>query len=149
MSSVDHSAPRITLLSRLLHQHYAKDVDAAIRYAGFDDIRPSDAKVFPFVPAEGIAIAELAVRAGVRKQTMAESVDRLVAAGYLERKPNPNDRRSRLLFLTERGQAVQPVAAAAGERVEQRWAQLTSPEHVETLRSLLQELVTKLKEQRD
>jgi DNA-binding MarR family transcriptional regulator len=147
MSGANHPRPRITLLSRLLHQHFAKAMDAAIQYAGFDDIRPSDAKAFPFVPDEGIAIAELAVRAGVRKQTMAEVVDRLVATGYLERKPNPRDRRSRLLFLTERGRAVQPVARAAGDRVEQHWAELTSPEHIETLRALLQQLVLKLEEE--
>lgn len=31
---------RITLLTRLLHQHYARAIDAEIQAAGFDDIRP-------------------------------------------------------------------------------------------------------------
>ncbi|MEC3917290.1 MarR family winged helix-turn-helix transcriptional regulator [Nocardia sp. CDC160] len=136
--------PRITLLSRLLHQHYAQAVDAAMRDAGFGDIRPSDAKAFPFVPVEGVTVGELAARAGVRKQTMAETVNRLVGAGYLERQPNPRDARSQLVLLTDRGRRARPVAAAAGDRVERQWAELTSPEEVELLRSLLQHLVSAL-----
>ncbi|MFI1918328.1 MarR family winged helix-turn-helix transcriptional regulator [Nocardia sp. NPDC020380] len=141
--------PRITLLTRLLHQHYAAEVDAAIRYAGFDDMRPGDIKVFPFVPEDGITTAELAKRAGMRKQSMGEAVERLCASGYVERRPNPHDRRSQLVFLTERGRSVQPVARTAGDRVERHWAELTSPEHVETLRTLLRELVATLDEQQE
>jgi len=39
--------PLIGLLLRLVYQHYAQDIDAALRAAGFDDIRPSAANVFP------------------------------------------------------------------------------------------------------
>ena len=31
--------------------------------------------------------------------------------GYVQRRPNPRDRRSRLVFLTERGESVRPVTA--------------------------------------
>ncbi len=60
----------MTLLMRLLQQHYTHVVDAALRDAGHGDIRPGNAKVFPFVPPEGISVGEIAVLAGVRKQTM-------------------------------------------------------------------------------
>jgi DNA-binding MarR family transcriptional regulator len=138
--------PRLTLLWRLLHEHYSQDVDAALRAAGFGDIRQGHAKVFPFVPSEGIPVGELAALAGVRKQTMAEAVAQLVRAGYLERRPNPRDARSRLIFLTERGGLVRPFAAAAGDRVEERWAQLTSPEEVENLRRHLRHLLERIRE---
>jgi DNA-binding MarR family transcriptional regulator len=135
---------RFALLLRLLHREYALGIDTALAEAGFGDIRSGDAKVFPFVPPEGIQIRELASRAGVRKQTMAQSVDQLERAGYLERRPNPQDGRSRLIVLTERGRAVQPVAAGAGDRIEQRWAELTSPEEFETLRDLLHRLLDRI-----
>jgi len=35
--------PLIGLLLRLVYQHYAQDIDAALRQAGFDDIRPGAA----------------------------------------------------------------------------------------------------------
>jgi DNA-binding MarR family transcriptional regulator len=100
--------------------------------------------VFPFVPPEGIQVRDLAIRARVPKQTMAQSVDQLEQAGYLERRPNPRDGRSRLIVLTERGKAVQPVAAGAGDMIEQRWAQMTSPEEFETLRDLLHRLLDRI-----
>ena len=137
--------PLIGLLLRLLYQHYSQDIDAALREAGFDDIRPPHANVFPFVPAEGITVSGLAQLARVRKQTMAEAVNDLEHLGYVERRPNPSDRRSRLVFLTERGASVRPVTHAAAARVEQQWAQLTSPEELEELRSALLRLLGELR----
>jgi len=137
--------PLIGLLLRLVYQHYAQDIDAALREAGFGDIRPPHANVFPFVPAEGISVSELAQLARVRKQTMAQAVDQLERMGYVERRPNPGDRRSRLVFLTERGEAVRPVTHAAAARVEERWAELTSPEELEALRASLLRLLTELR----
>src|SRR6266487_6212076 len=96
--------PVIGLLLRLLYQHYAQDIDAALTDAGFGDIRPPHSNVFPFVPAEGIQVSELAQLARVRKQTMAQAVVQLERAGYLERRPDPHDRRARLIFLTAKGQ---------------------------------------------
>jgi DNA-binding MarR family transcriptional regulator len=137
--------PLIGLLLRLLYQHYAQDIDAALREADFGDLRPAHANVFPFLREEGISVSELAGLARVRKQTMAEAVEQLERMGYVERRPNPSDRRSRLVFPTERGTSVKPVTHATAARVEERWAQLTSPEELETLRASLLRLLTELK----
>jgi DNA-binding MarR family transcriptional regulator len=140
--------PLIGLLLRLLNQHWAEEVDGALRAAGFDDIRPPHANVFPFVPPEGIQVSELAKRARVRKQTMAQAVEELEGAGYIERRPDPKDRRGQLVLLTKRGKAVPPVAIAAGLRVEEHWAELTSRQQVEALRGSLQRLLKRLADQR-
>ncbi|MFC4587917.1 MarR family winged helix-turn-helix transcriptional regulator [Sphaerisporangium corydalis] len=130
---------------RLLYQHYAQDIDVALNEAGFGDLRPAHANVFPFLSAEGISVSELAAHARVRKQTMAEAVEQLERLGYVERRPNPGDRRSRLVFPTGRGASVKPVTHGTAERVEERWAQLTSPEELEALRASLLRLLTELK----
>src|SRR5216683_3882003 len=127
--------PLIGLLLRLVYQHYAQDIDAALREAGFGDIRPAHANVFPFVPREGISVSGLAELARVRKQTMAQAVEQLERTGYVERRPNPHDRRSRLVFLTGRGASVRPVTHATAELVEERWAELTSTAELEALRA--------------
>jgi DNA-binding MarR family transcriptional regulator len=139
--------PLIGLLLRLLYQHHSQDIHASLREAGFGDIRPAHANVFPFVPPEGITVSELAELAGVRKQTMAQAVDQLERMGYVERRPNPRDRRSRLVFLTARGASVRPVTHATAARVEARWAELTSPEELEALRASLLRLLTELRAQ--
>ena len=141
----DRSArPLIGLLLRLVYQSYSQEIEAALREAGFDDVRPTAGNVFPFVPPEGITVSALAERARVRKQTMTQAVEQLERAGYVERRPNPRDRRSRLVVLTERGASVPPVTHAAAEGVEGRWAELTSPEELEALRDSLLRLLGQL-----
>jgi DNA-binding MarR family transcriptional regulator len=139
--------PSIALLLRLLYQHHAQDVEAALGEAGFGDLRPPHANVFPFVPPEGITVSELADLARVRKQTMAQAVEQLERMGYVERRPNPHDRRSRLVFLTGRGASVKPVTHATAARVEEQWAELTSPDELEALRASLMRLLTELRTQ--
>jgi DNA-binding MarR family transcriptional regulator len=140
--------PVIGLLLRLAYQHYSQDIEAALCDAGFGDIRPGAANVFPFVPPEGITVSRLAELARVRKQSMAQAVDQLERTGYVERRPNPRDHRSQLVFLTERGAAVPVVTHAAADRVEQRWAELVSPAELESLRAALRHLLTELGPQR-
>jgi DNA-binding MarR family transcriptional regulator len=136
--------PLIGLLLRLLYQHYSQAIEASLRDAGFGDLRPPHANVFPFVPADGITVSRLAELARVRKQSMAEAVDQLERMGYVERRPNPHDRRSRVVFLTARGESVKPITHATAARVEQRWAELTSPDELEALRAALLRLLTQL-----
>ena len=45
--------------------------------------------------------------AGMTKQSVGEIVDDLVALGYVERIPDPADRRAKLICLTERGEEAQ------------------------------------------
>ena len=132
------------LLLRLAHQQWTQAVDAALDEAGFGDIRPPHANVFTFVPSDGIQVSELTKLARVRKQTMAQAVEELEALGYVERRPDPNDRRARLVFLTERGKKVRPIAVAAGKQVDARWVQLTSKQTIADLRASLTELLTRL-----
>jgi DNA-binding MarR family transcriptional regulator len=138
--------PLLGLLLRLAYQHHSQEIEAALRENGFDDVHPAAANVFSFVRPEGITVSELADLARVRKQTMAQAVDQLERTGYVERRPNPRDRRSRLVFLTERGASVTPVTHAAATRVEERWAELTSPQELEALRASLLGLVTRLRD---
>ncbi len=133
--------PMIGLLLRLIAQQYSLEMEGALEAGGFDDIGPSAANVFPFVSPEGASISELAQLAHVRKQTMAQAVEQLERTGYVERRPNPQDRRSQLVFLTARGQGVPAVTHAAAQRIEDHWAELTSTEELDALKALLLRLV--------
>ncbi len=138
--------PPLGLLLRLVHQHWTQAVDHALDAAGFGDIRPPHANVFTFTPPEGIQVSELTRLAYVRKQTMTQAVEELEKLGYVERRPDPHDRRARLVFLTDRGKAVRPIASAAGRKVDERWAELTSPQEMETLRLALRQLFDKVRD---
>lgn len=144
-----HSGAPFAILLRLLHQHHAQEVDAALRAAGFTDIRPPHASVFPYVPPEGIQVSEIARMARVRKQTTAQAVEQLERAGYVERRPDPRDRRAQLVFLTPKGEAVRPVAVAAGRRVEARWGELIGAGPLEAMRETMQRLLAEIRRDAD
>jgi DNA-binding MarR family transcriptional regulator len=137
--------PMIGLLLRLLSQHYQQEMEDALVAGGFEDIGPSAANVFPFVSPEGATISELAELAHVRKQTMAQAVEQLERTGYVERRPNPQDRRSQLIYLTALGRSVPEVTHAAAGRVEEHWAALTSPDELEALKASLVHLLEELR----
>ena len=54
---------------------------------------------------EGINQAALADLVEIAPITLARLLDRMAAAGWIERRPDPVDRRARRLFLTERARA--------------------------------------------
>ncbi|HEY3880249.1 MAG TPA: MarR family transcriptional regulator [Trebonia sp.] len=145
-ASVSQGSP-IGLLLRLALQHYSADIEAALGEAGFGDVRPGAANVFPFVTPDGITVARLAELAHVRKQSMAQAVDQLERSGYVERRPNPRDHRSQLVFLTPRGASVPVVTHAAAGRVEQGWAELLGPAELAALRGGLLRLLTGLSDE--
>ncbi len=143
----DSVTPHLSLglLLRLVHQQYAQAVDAALEEAGFRDIRPPHSNVFTFARPEGIQVSELTRLAHVRKQTMTQAVEELERLGYVERRPDPNDRRARLVFLTERGKGVRPVAMAAGKMAEQRWSDMVGSSEIEVIKQGLQNLLETLR----
>jgi DNA-binding MarR family transcriptional regulator len=131
------AAPLIGLLLRLAAQQWGADMDAALQVHGVTGLTPAHANVIPFVPPQGIQIGELARLAKVRKQSMANSVELLAAAGYVTRLPDPNDRRASLIFLTDKGRALWPASRSAGQRVEEDWAAIVGHDNIEHLRHTL------------
>jgi DNA-binding MarR family transcriptional regulator len=136
--------PSMGVLLRLLYQLYSLEIQSALRDAGFDDINPAAANVFTFLTSEGATVSELANLAHVRKQTMAQTVEQLERSGYVERRPNPSDRRSQLVFLTARGKRIPPVTHRAAAAAEKRWARQYGRDELETLRVSLLDLLSRL-----
>ncbi|MDZ7865241.1 MarR family winged helix-turn-helix transcriptional regulator [Acidovorax sp.] len=132
------------VLLRLLHQQFAGAVDEALAEAGFGDVRAAHASVFTFVPPEGMPVSELTRLARVRKQSMAQTVDELEKLGYVERRPSPSDKRSRLVFLTPRGQQIRPLAMAAGGRTEAQWAALVGTGELDAIKGGMAALLGRL-----
>ncbi len=145
MDPTTNDQPPLALLLRVIYQHHSQALETALRAAGFSDIAPSAANVFPFLRPEGITISALAQLAGVRKQTMAQAVEQLERGGYVERRDDPSDRRSRLVFLTDRGRSVTPVTHAAAAAVEQQWASLIGTDELEHVRDELKRLLEKIR----
>lgn len=60
--------------------------------------------------------------------------------GYLERRPDPEDRRARRITITDRGRALIPVIRGVVAETEREWARALGKERFAQLRELLLEL---------
>jgi DNA-binding MarR family transcriptional regulator len=85
---------------------YGRAINAALEAAGFDDLPRRGSFVIGSVERGGLAMSSLAGAMGMSKQAASQLVDTLVTRGYLDRSPDPVDRRRMTVALTERGQAA-------------------------------------------
>lgn len=69
---------------------------------------------------EGMMQTELAKVMDVGKVTLGGLIDRLQAGGYVERQPDPGDRRAKRVVLTARGAALLAEIQTVGTSVNER-----------------------------
>ena len=103
--------------------------------------KPSHSAVFAQIGPEGSRLTDLARGANMTPQAMGELVDELEGLGYVERRPDPTDRRAKLISLTARGQACIAAGVATVEGLEQRITEVLGERGHRELRRLLQRLL--------
>jgi len=72
--------------------------------------------------------AALAEAINADKTRIIPTLDELQSEGFIERFPDPDDRRVRLLAITEKGRAVKDAAQAEIQRGEERWLMELNPD---------------------
>ena len=108
--------------------------------SGFDDFDAAYLTVFQYPGPQGTRPSELAARLRISKQALNYLLGELERLGYLERRPDPDDLRSKRIALTPRGVAASGVIREAVGEVEAAWAQQLGAERFDQLRNLLLEL---------
>lgn len=93
----------------------------ALHAAGHTDITPAQLRILARLDPEGLRLTDLARRALVAKQTATALVDKLEAAGWVQRVTDPSDARVRLVVPTEQAARVAPLARAEEDRVYAEW----------------------------
>ena len=109
---------------------------------GVEGIVPSHGDILcALYEKDGLAISEIARRTHRTKSTVCVLAGKLEQNGYVERRPDPQDRRAIGLWLTDKGKAAKPVfksiSAALCKKVEEN----LSPEEALVLNSLLARVV--------
>jgi DNA-binding MarR family transcriptional regulator len=124
------------IASTRLHERFAE--------RGHPEVRAPHGNVLQFLDRDGTRVSVLAERAQVTKQSMAELVAHLERHGYVERVPDPHDRRAKLVRATARGEEVYEIAREFVVDVEAEWTAKLGERKIATLRRLLKELNEKL-----
>jgi DNA-binding MarR family transcriptional regulator len=119
---------------------FFEDFRAELDQTEFADIRPTHGCVFRFVKGGGLRLTVLAEMAGMTKQSVGEIVDDLEARGYVKRIPDPEDKRAKIICLTERGERAQATGLALFAKVEKQWAKRYGAERIAAVRELLEEV---------
>jgi DNA-binding MarR family transcriptional regulator len=104
--------------------------------------KPSHSAVFAQISPEGSRLSALARGANMTPQAMGELVDELEELGYVERRPDPTDRRAKLIMLTPRGHDCIAAGIATIQGIERRIDQILGADGHAELRRLLTELLT-------
>lgn len=140
MPHPEQDSPLLRLLG-LTTQQLATDLNDKLIAAGVTDHRDSWNNVMPHIPAAGIRLTELAARANMTKQAMAELVDEIERRGYIQRTTDPADRRAKIIEFTDQGWAVVRLALSALGELEAEITDRLGEPSVRQLRGMLLEIL--------
>jgi len=134
--------PDLAILLAASARAIADELGATMDQAGYD-VRPAFGFVIRAVAAEEPTLGRLAELLGVTKQAASQLADEVEAAGFIQRVPNPDDRRSRRLVLTTDGQDISERALATSRRLERQLARAVGREAVDGCRATLLALLAR------
>ena len=128
--------PFIALVDRA-NRALQSDMVRTLHRRGHPEIKPAHNAVFGTLSPEGSRSAEMAARAGMTRQSIGEVIREMVDLGILEMRPDPDDRRAKLVTFTERGQVVAGHGYEYLREFERRFAEEFGEQEYDTARDIL------------
>ena len=132
--------PLLGALLRMPWEAVRRHMLARLHERGYDDLDAAHVDVFQYPGPQGARPSELAGRLRISKQALNYLLGELERLEYLERRPDPDDLRSKRVALTPRGTSAIGVIREAVSELETRWARELGPKRFNQLRGLLLEL---------
>ena len=132
--------PLIGALLRVPWEAVRRRMLERLHERGFDDLDAPHLSVFLYPGPQGARPSELAARLGVSKQALNYLLGELERLGYLERRADPDDGRSRRIALTRRGEDAGRTMRDAVVELEREWEARLGPKRFALLRELLQDV---------
>ncbi|MEV8636148.1 MarR family transcriptional regulator [Streptosporangium sp. NPDC051023] len=121
-------APDLGILASNVLFAVQKELFETLAEEGHPRLRPRHGAVLAYLDAEGSRATELSRQSGQHKQVIGTLVDELVALGYVERRPDPQDRRAKLVCPTDLGIDQMTRSDAIMAAIERRHAQALGQE---------------------
>ena len=124
-----------------------KRLFARLRERGFEHVREGHGCVFGFIDVEnGSRLTELAERAGLTKQAVGEAANELERLGYVERLPDPKDKRAKIIKLTPSGLDACLTGRRIFAEIEREWAEEFGEELIAGLREAVERIAASERE---
>lgn len=128
------------VLLGLGYQGLVRELDAGLEAAGFD-VKPSYGYVFRTLLKEDLTTTKFGARLGITTQGAAKLIDEMERLGYVEKHPDPDDGRVKVLRLAERGHRAVAEARRIHLAFERRLAERYGAEDVAAMRRVLEALI--------
>ena len=111
---------------------------ARLHAAGRPQLTRAHSLVFAYLDEGGTRPAELARRAGVTRQAVAQSVAELSALGLVDLVPDPRHGRAKIVRLTEAGERTRAAARETFAELERELGRRIGVRRVRALREALE-----------
>jgi DNA-binding MarR family transcriptional regulator len=138
--SSERPPPMLGILLRTPWQAIRARIHAELVAAGFHDVRPRDLAVLQWPGPDGMRAIDIAADASMSKQAVKPLIDHLEECGYLERIPDPDDRRAQRIHTTARGKQLMAAASAIITEIDQDIEQQLGLSTHAQLRTILENL---------
>jgi DNA-binding MarR family transcriptional regulator len=138
--------PDLGVLASQLTFSLQEELFARLAAEGYDDLHPRHWAVLAYLDEDGIRATELARLSGRHKQIVGRLVDELEELGYVERRPDPADRRAKLVVPTERGLDEMRLGDEIVAGIEARHAKATGGRNYAEFRDVLRGVVARSRE---
>jgi|SRR6187402_1764991 DNA-binding MarR family transcriptional regulator len=132
--------PLIGALLRMPWERVQQHMLDRLHENGFADFDAAYLTVFQYPGPQGRRPSDLAARLLISKQALNYLLGELERLGYLERRADPDDLRSKRIALTPRGISAVGLIRDAVREIETAWAQQLGAKRFDELRNLLLEL---------
>lgn len=110
--------PNTGTLMLYAYKKFEDDLFDQMHAAGHKHLRPKHGAVLANIERDGTRLTTLARRAGMGAPAMLQLVDEMERAGYVRRRPDPSDRRAKLVVPTAAGIDAAHLSFAIIEEIE-------------------------------
>ena len=108
---------------------------------GFTEVRPAFAFVLLASREQPLTGNDVARLMAMTKQAASKLVDAMEEAGYLVRKPHPEDARAKLLHISAKGKRLLEAAEQIYAELESAWAKVLGVQRLHAMRRDLTEVL--------
>ncbi len=136
------------LISRI-KQTGARIFDSLLAASGVDAFNGAQGRIlYVLWQNEDISISSLSAQTSLANTTLTSMLDRMEESGLIMRLPDPTDRRSKLIALTEKARALQGKYESISEQMNERYYEGFTEEEILQFESYLQRVLTNLEKER-
>lgn len=129
------------VLVGLAYQSFIEELHAEFARRGFPITGASVGVMLRTLDQGAFNTTQLGEKLGITTQGAAKVIDEMVAVGYVERRPDPTDKRAKTLHLAERGRAALALARGFHHEYERRLTEQFGAEKMAILREILDHMV--------